>query len=219
MGACGPREWLDDPDEGNPRPTPARFETQVTRAARRFPLLGVPHRPTGIAGVHDAADDWSPICDRTDPAGSYVAIGTSCNRFKNAPLAGRFLATVVDRVEADQDHDRDPLRYTGEHTGVVVDLGAFSGRRPLAEGAASRTVMGSGPAIGTRSQSRCRPAVDVRDDTGLIDPEAVYQRPRAGAEPSLELSTDRKAGSLATADSGTGVTCTVSRTTSCTTSL
>ncbi|MEV8037538.1 FAD-dependent oxidoreductase [Streptomyces sp. NPDC086182] len=142
LPACDPREWLDDPDECNPHPTPARFETQVTRAARRFPLLGVPNRPTGIAGVYDAADDWSPIYDRTDLAGFYVAMGTSGNQFKNAPLAGRFLATLVDRVEAGHDHDHDPLRYTGEHTGVVVDLGAFSRRRPLAEGAASRTVMG-----------------------------------------------------------------------------
>ncbi|MFD8812796.1 NAD(P)/FAD-dependent oxidoreductase [Streptomyces sp. NPDC059627] len=142
LPACDPREWLDDPDECNPHPTPARFETQVTRAARRFPLLGVPNRPTGVAGVYDAADDWSPIYDRTDLAGFYVAMGTSGNQFKNAPLAGRFLATLVDRVEAGHDHDRDPLRYTGEHTGVVVDLGAFSRRRPLAEGAASRTVLG-----------------------------------------------------------------------------
>jgi glycine/D-amino acid oxidase-like deaminating enzyme len=142
LPACDPREWLDDPDECSPHPTPARFETQVTRAARRFPLLGVPNRPTGIAGVYDAADDWSPIYDRTDLAGFYVAMGTSGNQFKNAPLAGRFLATLVDRVEAGHDHDHDPLRYTGEHTGVVVDLGAFSRRRPLAEGAASRTVMG-----------------------------------------------------------------------------
>ncbi|MFG2881661.1 NAD(P)/FAD-dependent oxidoreductase [Streptomyces sp. NPDC048297] len=142
LPACDPRDWLDDPDACNPHPTPARFETQVTRAARRFPLLGVPNRPTGIAGVYDAADDWSPIYDRTDLAGFYVAMGTSGNQFKNAPLAGRFLATLVDRVEAGHDHDRDPLRYTGEHTGVVVDLGAFSRRRPLAEGATSRTVMG-----------------------------------------------------------------------------
>ncbi|GAA3367883.1 FAD-binding oxidoreductase [Streptomyces sannanensis] len=142
LPACDPREWLDDPDECNPHPTPARFETQVTRAARRFPLLGVPNRPTGIAGVYDAADDWSPIYDHTDLAGFYVAMGTSGNQFKNAPLAGRFLATLVDRVEAGHDHDRDPLRYTGEHTGVVVDLGAFSRRRSLADGAASRTVMG-----------------------------------------------------------------------------
>ncbi|MFE2067195.1 NAD(P)/FAD-dependent oxidoreductase [Streptomyces sp. NPDC059467] len=142
LPACDPREWLDDPDECNPHPTPARFETQVTRAARRFPLLGVPNRPTGIAGVYDAADDWSPIYDRTDLPGFYVAMGTSGNQFKNAPLAGRFLATLVDRVEAGHDHDRDPLRYTGEHTGIVVDLGAFSRRRPLAEDAASRTVLG-----------------------------------------------------------------------------
>ncbi|MFB7506486.1 NAD(P)/FAD-dependent oxidoreductase [Streptomyces broussonetiae] len=142
LPACDPREWLDDPDECNPHPTPARFETQVTRAARRFPLLGVPNRPTGIAGVYDAADDWSPIYDRTDLAGFYVAMGTSGNQFKNAPLAGRFLATLVDRVEAGHDHDRDPLRYTGEHTGVVVDLGAFSRKRPMAEGATSRTVLG-----------------------------------------------------------------------------
>ncbi|MFI0967594.1 NAD(P)/FAD-dependent oxidoreductase [Streptomyces sp. NPDC021080] len=132
LPACDPREWLDDPDECNPHPTPARFETQVTRAARRFPLLGVPNRLSGVAGVYD----------RTDLAGFYVAMGTSGNQFKNAPLAGRFLAALVDRVEAGHDHDRDPLRYTGEHTGVVVDLGAFSRRRPLAEGAASRTVMG-----------------------------------------------------------------------------
>ncbi|MER5604373.1 FAD-dependent oxidoreductase, partial [Streptomyces sp. NPDC002265] len=141
LPACDPREWLDDPDACNPHPTPGRFETQVTRAARRFPLLGVPNRPTGVAGVYDAADDWSPVYDRTDLAGFYVAMGTSGNQFKNAPLAGRFLATLVDRVEAGHDHDRDPLRYTGEHTGLVVDLGAFSRRRPVAEGAAARTVL------------------------------------------------------------------------------
>ncbi|MGW2787133.1 NAD(P)/FAD-dependent oxidoreductase [Streptomyces populi] len=142
LPACDPREWLDDPDACDPRPTPARFETQVTRAARRFPLLGVPNRPTGVAGVYDVADDWSPVYDRTDLPGFYVAMGTSGNQFKNAPLAGRFLAALVDRVEAGHDHDRDPLRYTGEHTGLVVDLGAFSRKRPLAEGAASRTVLG-----------------------------------------------------------------------------
>ncbi|MFF8594385.1 NAD(P)/FAD-dependent oxidoreductase [Streptomyces sp. NPDC015220] len=142
LPACDPMEWLDDPDLCNPHPTPTGFDTQVTRAARRFPLLGVPNRPTGVAGVYDAADDWSPIYDRTDLPGFYVAMGTSGNQFKNAPLAGRFLAVLVDRVEAGHDHDRDPLRYTGEHTGVVVDLGAFSRKRPIAEGAASRTVMG-----------------------------------------------------------------------------
>lgn len=107
---CDSREWLDDPDLCNPHPTSTRFDTQVTRAARRFPLLRVPNRPTGVAGVYDAADDWSPVYDRTDLPGFYVAMGTSGNQFKNAPLAGRFLATLVDRVEAGHDHDHDPLR-------------------------------------------------------------------------------------------------------------
>ncbi|MBL1109036.1 FAD-binding oxidoreductase [Streptomyces sp. 5-8] len=142
LPACDPMEWLDDPDRCNPHPTPTGFDTQVTRAARRFPLLRVPNRPTGIAGVYDAADDWAPLYDRTDLPGFYVAMGTSGNQFKNAPLAGRFLATLVDRVEAGHDHDHDPLRYTGEHTGLVVGLAAFSRRRPMPEGAASRTVMG-----------------------------------------------------------------------------
>ncbi|MFG2944235.1 hypothetical protein [Streptomyces adustus] len=69
-------------------------------------------------------------------------MGTSGNQFKNAPPAGRFLATLVARIEAGHDHDRDPLRCTGEHTGLVVDLGAFSRKRPMAEGATSRTVLG-----------------------------------------------------------------------------
>ncbi|MFJ3310943.1 NAD(P)/FAD-dependent oxidoreductase [Streptomyces sp. NPDC086549] len=142
LPACDHMDWLDDPDTCNPHPTPARFDTQVTRAARRFPPLRIPNRPTGIAGVYDVADDWSPIYDRTDLPGFYVAMGTSGNQFKNAPLVGRFLATLVDRIEAGHDHDRDPLRYTGEHTGVVIDLGAFSRRRQVPEGAASRSVMG-----------------------------------------------------------------------------
>lgn len=142
LPACDPMEWLDDPDLCNPHPTPTWFDTQVTRAARRFPLLRVPNRPTGIAGVYDAADDWAPLYDRTDLPGFYVAMGTSGNQFKNAPLVGRFLATLVDRVEAGHDHDRDPLRYTGEHTGIVINLAAFSRKRPMPEGAVSRTVMG-----------------------------------------------------------------------------
>ncbi|MDH6127516.1 FAD-dependent oxidoreductase [Kitasatospora sp. GP82] len=139
--ACDPLEWIDDPDEADPRPTVHRFRAQVTRAARRFPGLTVPNRPTGIAGVYDVADDWTPIYDRTALDGYYVAMGTSGNQFKNAPLVGRFLAALVDRVEAGHDHDHEPVRHRCEHTGNVVDLGAFSRRRPVGAGT-SRTVMG-----------------------------------------------------------------------------
>lgn len=138
---CDPAEWIDDPDEADPRPTAHHFRTQVTRAARRFPGITVPNRPVGVAGVYDAADDWTPIYDRTALDGYYVAMGTSGNQFKNAPLVGRYLATLIDLVEAGHDHDGDPIRYRCEHTGNVVDLGAFSRRRPVRSGSA-RTVMG-----------------------------------------------------------------------------
>ncbi|MFJ9453660.1 NAD(P)/FAD-dependent oxidoreductase [Kitasatospora sp. NPDC101447] len=138
---CDPHEWIDDPDAADPRPTARRFRTQVTRAARRLPAIGVPNRPLGVAGVYDVADDWTPIYDRTALDGYYVAMGTSGNQFKNAPLVGRFLAALIDSVEAGHDHDGDPLRYRCEHTGNVVDLGAFSRRRPPRADPA-RTVMG-----------------------------------------------------------------------------
>ncbi|MEV4143896.1 FAD-dependent oxidoreductase [Amycolatopsis sp. NPDC049691] len=139
--ACDPLHWLDDPDEASPHPTMAVFEAQVTRAARRLPGLRVPNRARGVVGVYDAADDWTPIYDRTALPGFYVAMGTSGNQFKNAPVVGRLMATLIDAVEAGADHDRDPVRYRGVHTGLEIDLGAFSRKRERNTGS-SGTVLG-----------------------------------------------------------------------------
>jgi glycine/D-amino acid oxidase-like deaminating enzyme len=138
---CEPLQWLDDPDDVNPYPSLSLFEAQVTRAARRFPGLRVPVAPRGIAGVYDVASDWTPIYDRTSLDGFYVAIGTSGNQFKNAPLVGRFLAAIVNAVEDGHDHDADPLRYVGEYTGVEINLGSFSRKREV-NSSSSGTVMG-----------------------------------------------------------------------------
>jgi glycine/D-amino acid oxidase-like deaminating enzyme len=139
--ACDPLEWLDNPDDANPNATAPRFAAQVTRAARRLSTLRIPSSAKGIAGVYDVADDWTPIYDRTELDGFYVAIGTSGNQFKNAPLVGRFLALLIDRVEAGHDHDRDPLQYRCDHTLNVINLGRFSRRRSDNE-ETTGTVMG-----------------------------------------------------------------------------
>lgn len=139
--ACDPLEWIDDPDAANPHPTTERFEAQVFRGARRLPDLAVPNRPRGIAGVYDASDDWTPVYDRTEADGYYVAMGTSGNQFKNAPLIGSLMTTLVDGVSNGADHDAHPLTYTAPHTGHVIDLGAFSRRRPP-NAASSGTVLG-----------------------------------------------------------------------------
>lgn len=135
--ACDPLEWLDDPDAADPHPTVAQFEAQVTRASRRVPELRVPSRPQGIAGVYDAADDWTPIYDKTSAPGFYVAMGTSGNQFKNAPVVGRLLTALIDGVEAGRDHDGDPIELDLPATGHRVGLGAFSRLREVAAGAPS----------------------------------------------------------------------------------
>ena len=139
--ACDPFHWLESPDDADPRPTTAVFEAQVTRAARRLTELAVPNRPRGVVGVYDVADDWTPIYDKTELPGFYVAIGTSGNQFKNAPVIGRFLAAIVDQVENGTDHDTTPVQVRAAHTGATIDLSAFSRRRPVNTDS-SGTVMG-----------------------------------------------------------------------------
>jgi sarcosine oxidase subunit beta len=128
---CDPLDWIDDPDASNPSVTATTYASQATRAARRLSTLRVPTSPKGVAGVYDVAADWTPIYDRTQLPGYYVAMGTSGNQFKNAPLVGRFMATLIEQVQAGHDHDGDPIRYVGEHTGITINLGAFSRRRPF----------------------------------------------------------------------------------------
>ncbi len=105
---CDPLQWLDEPEQADPRPTTSVYEAQVTRAARRFPGLKIPGTPRGITGVYDVASDWTPVYDRTCLDGFYVAMGTSGNQFKNAPLAGQFMAAIITAVEDGRDHDADP---------------------------------------------------------------------------------------------------------------
>ena len=138
---CEPLQWLDAPEDAVTHPTMAVYQSQLTRAARRFPGLTIPGTPRGITGVYDVASDWTPIYDRTGLDGFYVAMGTSGNQFKNAPVAGRFMAAIVAAVENGHDHDTDPVRYAGAHTGATINLGTFSRKRPV-NTASSGTVMG-----------------------------------------------------------------------------
>jgi sarcosine oxidase subunit beta len=128
---CDPLEWVDDVDTADLRATAERFRTQVTRAARRLPGLRVPNRPSGVVGLYDVTDDWTPIYDRTSAPGFFVAIGTSGNQFKNAPLVGRLMASLIEAVRCGRDHDAEPVSLVLPRTGHTVDLGAFSRTRTV----------------------------------------------------------------------------------------
>jgi glycine/D-amino acid oxidase-like deaminating enzyme len=138
---CDPMQWIDDPDAVDIHPTAAVFEAQVTRAARRLPDLQVPNRARGVVGVYDVADDWTPIYDRTELEGFYIAIGTSGNQFKNAPVVGQLMTELITRVENGVDHDASPVRFRAPRTGLEINLGAFSRKR-------NRNTANSGTVLG-----------------------------------------------------------------------
>jgi sarcosine oxidase, subunit beta len=124
--ACDTLHWIDDPDVFEPQPTVPVWDAQVLRLARRIPSLSIPPRPVGYAALYDVADDWIPIYDRTSLAGFYVAMGTSGNQFKNAPVAGRFMATLIQACENGHDHDSDPVVVAGRFTENAISLGHYS---------------------------------------------------------------------------------------------
>ena len=106
---CDPLEWVD-PDDYNTEVT-EQARLQAMRGAQRFPDMGVPNSVQGIADLYDVSDDWIPIYDRSSLDGFYMAIGTSGNQFKNAPVVGKMMMALIDYCEAGNDHDANPLQF------------------------------------------------------------------------------------------------------------
>ncbi len=128
---CDPRVWVDDPDAYDRNVTEAQWEAQVFRLARRIPSLRIPTERKGVVDLYDVSDDWIPIYDRADLPGFYMAIGTSGNQFKNAPVVGHVMAELIDRVEHGHDHDEEPLHVRARYTGVELNLGFYSRLREI----------------------------------------------------------------------------------------
>jgi len=139
---CDELEWVepDKVDEVNMTRTVEVFESQTYRFARRFPAAQIPSTPVGVVGVYDVSSDWTPIYDKTDVPGFYVAIGTSGNQFKNAPGAGLIMAHLINQVENGADHDNQAVVYQCTKSKSAINLGTFSRKR--ARNLTSGTVMG-----------------------------------------------------------------------------
>jgi sarcosine oxidase subunit beta len=128
---CDPREYIEDPDKFVYEVSPEQFKRQVYRLARRLPDLPIPNQPQGVADMYDVSDDWIPIYDRSALPGFYMAVGTSGNQFKNAAIAGRMMAELIDACEQGQDHDSDPVTVTGPYTGLTLNAGFYSRLRAV----------------------------------------------------------------------------------------
>jgi len=128
---CDPKEWIEDPDNYNNEVTETQWRAQVYRCARRIPDLKIPSRTSGVVDLYDVSDDWIPIYDKSALRGFYMAIGSSGNQFKNAPVAGHCMAELIDACEKGHDHDANPLKVKTVYTGLELNMGFYSRNREI----------------------------------------------------------------------------------------
>ena len=126
---CDTHHWIDDRDWNTD--FTEQWTTQALRYAQRVPSLGIPSRMRGVVELYDAATDWIPIYDKSALPGFYMACGTSGNQYKNAPVAGRLMAALIDYCEGGTDHDVTPMRLRLGHIGHEIDASFFSRRRAI----------------------------------------------------------------------------------------
>lgn len=127
---CDVREWVDDPDHFN-ADFSAQWKTMVMRLAQRIPDLSIPDTARGVVALYDVTEDWMPIYDKSDLPGFFMACGTSGNQYKNAPVAGKIMASLVQSTDAGQDHDVEPVQFHLENIDFTVSLDAYSRNRKI----------------------------------------------------------------------------------------
>ena len=126
---CDEREWVD-PDDFE-RNFSQQWTTQALRMGQRIPDLAVSAPTKGVVDLYDVTEDWIPIYDKSCVPGYYMAIGSSGNQFKNAPVAGAMMAELVQYCEDGNDHDASPLQFHLPEMNRELDLGTFSRLREI----------------------------------------------------------------------------------------
>ncbi len=101
------------------------------REAQRIRNLPIPNQKQGLVDLYDVTDDWIPIYDKSDLPGFYMAVGTSGNQYKNAPVVGKMMACLIEQTEAGCDHDKNPVQFPMIHTGRNFNMAFFSRLRQI----------------------------------------------------------------------------------------
>ena len=94
-------------------------------------IIGRAEHREGCCRAYDVSDDWIPIYDKSCKPGYYMAIGTSGNQFKNAPVVGEFMAKLICECEEGRDHDADPVTFRLKNLDRDIDLGFYSRKREV----------------------------------------------------------------------------------------
>ncbi|NOE18640.1 FAD-dependent oxidoreductase [Ruegeria atlantica] len=129
---CDPHQWCED-DVNYNREFTDQWTTQAMRYAQRVPSLGIPSKTRGVVDLYDASTDWIPIYDKSSLPGFYMACGSSGNQYKNAPIAGKMMASLIDYCEGGADHDAKPLQFELPYIKRTIDVGFYSRKRTINE--------------------------------------------------------------------------------------
>jgi sarcosine oxidase subunit beta len=127
---CDPKQWVENPDNFN-RNLTEQATAQAYRLALRIPDLRIPNQIQGVVGLYDVSDDWIPIYDKSDLRGFYMAVGTSGNQYKTAPVVGKMMAELIQQCESGKDHDRDPVVFRLAHLKRDISMKFFSRLREI----------------------------------------------------------------------------------------
>ena len=122
-------EWVD-PDDYD-RDFSEQWRVQVLRVCQRVPNLEVPNKMRGVVDLYDVSDDWIPIYDHSDLPGFYMAIGTSGNQFKNAPIAGEMMADIIESCENGNNQDKNPIDLHLKYIDRTLSTGFYSRLREV----------------------------------------------------------------------------------------
>ncbi len=93
--------------------------------------MGIPNQIQGVVDLYDVADDWIPIYDKSDLDGFYMAVGTSGNQYKNAPVVGKMMAELIEQCENGHDHDTDPVVFHLEKIDYDINMKFYSRLREI----------------------------------------------------------------------------------------
>ncbi len=126
---CDVHQFVD-PDDYDKNFT-VQWTVQAQRLAQRFPALGIPSTLKGCVDLYDVTEDWIPLYDRSCVDGFYLACGSSGNQFKNAPVAGKAMAELIEACENGHNHDAESTRYKLEYVDHKIDMMTFSRLRKV----------------------------------------------------------------------------------------
>jgi sarcosine oxidase subunit beta len=127
---CDPKEWIEDPDDFN-RNLTEQAVAQAYRLAQRIPDLKIPNQIQGVVDLYDVTDDWIPIYDKSDLPGFYLAVGTSGNQYKTAPVVGKMMAELIVQCETGRDHDKNPVIFHLKDLNRDISLRFYSRLREI----------------------------------------------------------------------------------------